>query len=515
MEVNKILQGDSLSVLKTLQDKSISCVVTSPPYWALRDYGVERQLGLESTYQEYINNLCNVFDECKRVLRDDGSLYVNIGDCYAGNMGKKSGWTDNKLGFEKEEAIDNGVCLTNKTKIKHELPQKSLVQIPHRFAIEMANRGWILRNTIIWHKPNCMPSSANDRFTIDFEYIFFFTKNKKYYFEQQYEPLKSSTFNRCNYPYTNNKSDKSTMAGLSKYGYRPEEHPGRNKRTVWEVENKVPYAIQPRDKEFVEYRNLPDLDMFSKFINDKRKESGLTIDYIEELFNSQAPHHWFNGESFPSVEDYYKLKELLNLSNTYDEQLTTVLLKSAEKTTVLPDMRNMRCVWTITTKSFKEAHFAVYPPELIETPIKASCPEFICSKCGKPRTRIYEKTGYPDPENNDDNKGRLKASGGVATDTGRRKELSGQKHADFKLEHPDMFKGYSDCGCNVGFESGIVFDPFMGAGTTALVALKLNRRFLGIELNPKYIEIAEARIKPFLVQSKLPNLSVQEVGTNE
>jgi len=514
METNIILQGDCLSRLKELPDESISMVVTSPPYWALRDYGVDGQLGLESTFQEYINKLCDIFDEVKRVLRKDGSVYVNIGDRYAGNMGKKSGWTDNKLGFEKEEAIENGVCLTNKTKIKHELPQKSLVQIPHRFAIEMANRGWILRNTIIWHKPNCMPSSANDRFTIDFEYVFFFTKNKNYYFEQQYEPLKTSTFNRCNYPYTHNKADKTTMASLSKYGYRPEEHPGRNKRTVWN-NIEVPYAVQPRDKEVVEYRNLPDINQFSNFINNKRKDIGITIDEVEIKFDSQAPHHWFNGESFPSKEDYHKLKELLNIDSTYDEQMFTIYLKSAEKTTVLPDMRNMRTVWQITTKSFKEAHFAVYPTELIETPIKASCPEFICNNCGKPRTKRYNKTGYPDPENNTDDQGRLKASGGIATDTGRRKELSGLKHAEFKLENPDMFIGYSDCGCKDRFEPGIVLDPFMGSGTTALVALKLNRRFLGIELNSKYIEIANARIKPYLSQTKLPNLNDVEVVKHE
>src|SRR3990167_7491980 len=110
--------------------------------------------------------------------------------------------------------------------MKSFLPDKSLCNIPARLSIELQNQGWILRNVIIWHKPNAMPSSAKDRFNVDFEPVFFFVKSKKYYFEQQFEPLKESTFNRCKYPYTHNKADKSTMAGLSKYGYRPEEHKG-------------------------------------------------------------------------------------------------------------------------------------------------------------------------------------------------------------------------------------------------------------------------------------------------
>jgi DNA modification methylase len=235
------LQGDCLEVLKTLPDNSVDCVMTSPPYWALRDYGVEGQLGLEPTFQEYINKLCDIFDEVKRVLTPTGTCWVNMGDCYAGNMGKKSGWTDNKLGYNKQEAIDKGVCLTTATTIIHQLPQKSLVQIPARFSIEMQNRGWILRNEIIWHKPNCMPSSITDRFTIDFEKIFFFVKSKKYYFVTQYESYKSKQhggqfgvesngsiiLNKCKYA-------KDTKPNRF-YG-----NIGRNKRAVWTINTK-PY----------------------------------------------------------------------------------------------------------------------------------------------------------------------------------------------------------------------------------------------------------------------------------
>ena len=174
---NKIIHGDSLEVLQTLPGESIDCVVTSPPYWALRDYGVPGQLGLESTFNEYISKLCDIFDEVKRVLKKEGTCWVNIGDTYVGSGFGAGG----KHHFLSDQALKNPTKFAG-------LPNKSLCQIPSRFAIEMCNRGWILRNEIIWHKPNCMPQSVKDRFTVDFEKIFFFVKSKKYYFETQYEP---------------------------------------------------------------------------------------------------------------------------------------------------------------------------------------------------------------------------------------------------------------------------------------------------------------------------------------
>ena len=218
------------------------------------------------------------------------------------------------------------------------------------------------------------------------------------------------------------------------------------------------YSVQPRTKDFVEYRNLPNIKEFSKYINEKRKEIGATIDEIENKHKSRAPHHWFNGESFPTKDDYLWLKKLIGLDKRYDKQMTTILKKSSEKKFALmppiggkkhvkgkgninptysgnqPEWseygRNKRTVWTINPKPFKEAHFAVYPEELCETPISAGCPK-----------------------------------------------------------------------------EGIVLDPFFGSGTTGLVALKQNKRFIGIELNEEYIEIAKKRLKPYLEQKKLWSLN--------
>ena len=161
---NIVYQGDCLEVLKNIPDKSVDCIMTSPPYWALRDYGKEGQIGLEHNFFEYIEKLCSIFDEVKRVLKDSGTCFVNLGDTFStvsGNQGYGA--------HPKHKALLNEVP----RKLKTHLPDKCLCQIPSRFAIEMCNRGWILRNEIIWHKPNNMPSSAKDRFTVDFEKFYF------------------------------------------------------------------------------------------------------------------------------------------------------------------------------------------------------------------------------------------------------------------------------------------------------------------------------------------------------
>lgn len=144
--------------------------------------------------------------------------------------------------------------------------------------------------------------------------------------------------------------------------------------------------------------------------------------------------------------------------------------------------RNKRCVWIISTQPFPEAHFAVYPEELINIPIKAGCPEFICKKCGKARVKIYKDTGY------------LIGQGGYGSKTATHIKVSPTSSLLTKKVKEKGFIGYSDCGCNAGWESGIVLDPFMGAGTTALVALKQRKRFIGIEIKREYIDMSYKRI---------------------
>lgn len=280
MDLNKIYTGHALETIKTFSDSSINMCITSPPYWGLRDYktdpvkwqdGWQGELGAESDLNQYINHLCDIFDEVKRVLKDDGSCWVNISDTYR---------------------------------------DKTLSLIPLRFAIEMSKRGWITRNIIIWQKPKCVPTSVKDRFTVDFEYLFFFVKNKKYYFKQQFEPFATSTFLRAKQNFYDNKS--LHYQGLSKAKQR--------------------------------------------------------------TFHNKVLNNEIKG-------------------------------------------RNMRTVWGISPVVYHGTHCATFPPKLIESPILAGCPE-----------------------------------------------------------------------------NGIVLDPFIGSGTTAVVAKKLDRNWIGIELNPEYLKLAEERI---------------------
>ena len=435
--MNKIICGSAKPVLETLPSESVNCIVTSPPYFGLRDYGIEPtiwdgaegcdhewgekrkipkttqwntggvfdpnnrkivqeekyigqfctkcsawrgSLGLEPTFELYIKHLCNIFDEVKRVLRNDGTCWVNLGDTYNSHSAKSK----NVGGFEGKQMRNNKAYSDSKIVIKKTgVADKSLCLIPQRFAIEMVNRGWILRNVIIWHKPNCMPSSAKDRFTVDFEYIYFFVKGKKYWFEQQLEPHKEVSIKA-----RNPKLNQTTNIGA----------------------NRSAVNVQMGNES-------------SRFI----PEGG----------------------------------------------------------------RNKRTVWTITPKPFKKAHFAVFPEALIETPIKAGCPRYVCKKCGKAREKMYKDI---------DNRhwtDRQKATkkGMILNETGQRNDLGGS----FETKET-QFIGLTDCGCNAGFEGGIVLDPFMGAGTTAVVAKKQGKQYIGIEIKQEYINIANKRIR------KIPEL---------
>jgi len=598
--INTIIQGHTLNVLKTLPAESVNCVVTSPPYWGLRDYGIEPviwggdkncmhkwgnkiitlkhksgetnpgkeswfkdrgasddkgscfcqkcgawrgSLGLEPTFELYIKHLCDIFDEIKRVLRKDGTCWVNIGDSYGGFQGKNAGWPDSKTRAKVPQQL------------KPKQYAKSLLDIPHRFSIEMTNRGWIKRNTIIWHKPNCMPSSARDRFTIDFEYLFFFTKSNKalfwinektlecvdkkppgtkgiegkdwewrevgnyegkdifnvrvrdankakflqgateeekenygkgkkkkvslwtghdYWFEQQFE-VHSRDWTNCG----------GNIAGKGKHkkhnGYeevnRKKVIPnpnGRNKRSVWTIPE-ANFEVYPEG-------------LKENCGKGKRKKVSLWTghDYwFEQQLEEFAPNtlertKYSNSKKNKMVSGQYPVS-----LESYDRYAAKVQNGSLQG-------RNKRAVWIVPTQPFPEAHFAVYPEGLIEIPIKAGCPEFICKKCGMARVKMYKYKGGTIGKGWHDHSKDL--------EEGMHQSLGGlDKQGDEPYRR--AYEGYTDCGCNAGFEPGIVLDPFMGAGTTALVALKQRKRFIGIEIKQEYIDMAKRRIK-----SVQPNL---------
>ncbi|HEY1245400.1 MAG TPA: site-specific DNA-methyltransferase [Hyphomicrobiaceae bacterium] len=192
-----MFEGDALTVLRTLPDQSVQCVVTSPPYWGLRDYSIPSQIGLEPTLSEFLGSLRTVFSEARRVLRDDGILWLNIGD----------GYTSGNRGWRAPDKKNRARAMATRPDTPAGLKPKDLLGIPWRLAFALQDDGWYLRADIIWNKPNAMPESVKDRPTRAHEYLFMFTKSDRYLY------------------------DHSAIVDPN----------GRNKRSVWDI-NTVAYA---------------------------------------------------------------------------------------------------------------------------------------------------------------------------------------------------------------------------------------------------------------------------------
>lgn len=237
----EILQGDCRDVLGSLSDGSINCCVASPPYFGLRDYGVEGQLGLEPTPDEFVAAMVEVFREVRRVLRDDGTLWLNLGDSYVstptGNLG-------NKITLGGGQA-NQAAALNRPDKTGFGLPVKNLIGIPWRVAFALQADGWYLRQDIIWHKPNPMPESVTDRCTKAHEYIFLLSKSERYYFDAEAvkEPSAQdpkvfgrggATASRGKQGYAaasggkQNRAQRDNSGGYGATGFR-------NRRSVWTV----------------------------------------------------------------------------------------------------------------------------------------------------------------------------------------------------------------------------------------------------------------------------------------
>ena len=232
--LNKVLCGDSSVEIHKLTDESIDSVITSPPYFGLRDYGVNGQFGLESSPIEYVKKLCDLFDDIWYKLKPEGTIWLNLGDSYANT---KKGNTNGTYGKVKQKQGVNES--THKRTIPEGLKPKDLIGIPWLVAFELQRRGWWLRQDIIWNKPSVMPESVTDRCTKSHEYIFLLTKSKKYYFDNEAikEPSVSADSGVRNRDISklNNTPGRTRMAGLTHNSYTT-----RNKRSVWTVPTK-PY----------------------------------------------------------------------------------------------------------------------------------------------------------------------------------------------------------------------------------------------------------------------------------
>jgi len=302
--------GDSLDILRTLSSDSVHCVVTSPPYWGLRDYGVDGQIGLEPSPAEFITKLVDVFDEVRRVLRPDGTCWVNMGDSYAaGGQGAGSGPC-------KQDTNAGTLRLDRPRKAPSGFKPKDLMLMPHRLVIALQDAGWYVRQDIVWSKPNPMPESVTDRCTKSHEYIFLLTKTGKYYFDAAAiaEPVTGSTVVRLS-------QDIEQQAGSDRV-------PGKTNGTMKAVARGVGWGHGTDAEERGRGR-------VSKRDNFKRENSKRAVAHPGQSAGTHRPDR---ADTIPGLT------------------------------------RNKRSVWTMATQSFKEAHFATFPIELPTLCIKAGCP---------------------------------------------------------------------------------------------------------------------------------------------
>jgi len=250
----KILQGNCLDKIKELEDNSIDCVVSSPPYFGLRDYGVNGQFGLEKTYQDYLANTVKVFETFKPKLKDTATIWWNVGDSYSSGSRKTTTLQtvrkpkSNEISKSKQKYLDG---LIVRPAIQTGIKEKDLLMIPNRVAIALQEAGWYIRSEIIWHKPNPMPESVRDRPTSCHEKIWLITKNKKYYYDAQSikEPVVTSKNTKSGCRFGGNKTTKELNATIS--GNKWEYSSTRNKRNVWTITTKpfkdAHFATFPKD----------------------------------------------------------------------------------------------------------------------------------------------------------------------------------------------------------------------------------------------------------------------------
>jgi len=346
--VNKVICGDCLEVMKEMPDECIDMCLTSIPYWGLRDYGIEQilggdddcrhdwttqatrskfcskcrawkgQLGLEPTPELYIEHMTAIFSEVKRVLRKEGTLWLNIGDTYSGggthhgdkNLGKNEGIR--RSGFEHTVVTD--------------LPPKCLCMIPERLAWSLIQDGWILRNKIIWYKPNSMPSSVKDRFSNKWEYVFLFSKNRKYYFDLDAvrevpitEGLRQSTEGR----------------GHSWYNHKND--------------------LQIEDRGDPEHN--------AKFVHPLGKNPGDVFEIGAETRTLGAIIGLSGAVKVPGGKGWTGHPKGGGAACQKDPRWSP------------PKGPNPGDFWSLPTQPFPESHFAVFPERLCEKPIKSGCPE--------------------------------------------------------------------------------------------------------------------------------------------
>lgn len=410
-----LINSNSLKI--PLADESVHCMMTSPPYYGLRNYDVDGQLGSEKTPEEFIDNLVKVFRECWRVLRNDGTLWVNMGDSYAGSG--KGGQSEKKRSEHWQPTYVNKGAT-------YGLKPKDLIGIPWMLAFALRADGWYLRSDIIWSKENPMPESVHDRPTKSHEYLFLLTKRRKYFYDLDAirEPLADSLDPLNGGEGSRHRSARQGLENLKK------RH----------------------------HENLDD---------DRQKSQSMHKARMQKYLNQSE------GAGLGR----------LNHSGYYSED---------GELRANPAGRNKWTVWNIPTESYPGLHYATFPRALVEPCIKAGTSEKgVCPQCGAPWERVSNNVIVPTK----------KAAKTFIVDE---RDQSADKHDQGSNRQKNGHKpGYTTasttlgwrptCDCSAGDPvPAIVFDPFVGSGTTLEVARKLGRHGIGTDLSLKYLR-EEAR----------------------
>lgn len=433
MNFNQCLVGDGRNVLPLIPDRCVQCVVTSPPYWGLRDYKATGQLGLERTIGEYIENMVDLFREVHRVLKDDGVLWLNMGDSYyaKGRSGGDPSAKSTINGKATQAASRAGQAAQGRAtgnagnlgadmaaaphrrtgrKALAERP-KNLVGAPWRLALALMDDGWYLRSDVVWSKPNPMPESVTDRPTRAHEYLFQLAKSERYYFDAQ-------AFRE---PVTGNSHDRGT--GVNPKALLGADGSKQNASFSAAISNGVGFGYyegkeryrQPNSPDSIKSPHGQGFTRRAAEANAKKFPSG----WSDAPGAHETLGHMTKRET--AEENGARRRGSGNLERKYREDHGGPEGTGKHQAFGIPwegaDTRNRRSVWTIPTQPFSEAHFATFPEALVEPCVMAS------SRPGD-----------------------------------------------------------------------VVFDPFMGSGTTALVAQRLGRKWLGIELNPDYIAMQRGRL---------------------
>ena len=419
-----ILQGDSTEVMRGMEPESVHCVVTSPPYWGLRNYGVDGAYGLEPTLDEYIANMVEVFREVRRVLRKDGSLWLNLGDVFAHNGASGGASPD---GARKGRVADRAAQEKMGYTVPSGLKPKDLIGLPWRVAFALQADDWWLRSDIVWAKPNPMPESVTDRPTRAHEYVFLLTKSARYYYDADAirEPAKDPLDDIRRMRQQHDANESAATAERNGLRARTDKQRGHSRR-----------------------------------------------------------HDGFNDR--------------------WDAM-------SKEEQQVMG--ANKRTVWSIATQGFPGAHFATYPEKLVEPCILAGTSERgVCGVTGDSWERVVEKSylsplmqgdHIPEADTWKGSKSRPRQRAGDGTflprtDEDRRQTTVYGAGGTIKRMGDGAVVNTTGwqptCDHNAEPVPATVLDPFCGSGTTGVVALRHGRNFLGIELNPEYIELARKRI---------------------